>query len=206
MSQDQTDTLDPASATGIATLDDLRRHLQWAIEVEHSTLPPYLTALYSLDPERNADAVQLISGVFVEEMIHLALAANLLNAVGGRPVLDAPTCCRPTHGRCRTPTRPSSCPSCRSARRRSGCSCAWNSRPVPATRPRAITTRRSASSTTRSRGPAAPVRRTGRGPGLRRGPGPSGRRRPVRPHGGAPRSGHRPQLGARRPGGDRRAG
>ncbi|MEU8809090.1 ferritin-like protein [Streptomyces violaceoruber] len=90
MSQDQTDTLDPASATGIATLDDLRRHLQWAIEVEHSTLPPYLTALYSLDPERNADAVQLISGVFVEEMIHLALAANLLNAVGGRPVLDAP--------------------------------------------------------------------------------------------------------------------
>ncbi|MFD0455396.1 hypothetical protein ACFQ2H_03725 [Streptomyces violaceoruber] len=40
MSQDQTDTLDPASAAGIATLDDLRRHLQWAIEVEHSTLPP----------------------------------------------------------------------------------------------------------------------------------------------------------------------
>ncbi|MEU1303005.1 ferritin-like domain-containing protein [Streptomyces shenzhenensis] len=31
-----------------------------------------------------------MSGVFVEEMIHLALAANLLNAVGGSPVLDAP--------------------------------------------------------------------------------------------------------------------
>jgi Ferritin-like len=28
--------------------------------------------------------------VFVEEMLHLALAANLLNAVGGEPVLDAP--------------------------------------------------------------------------------------------------------------------
>ncbi|WP_275413708.1 ferritin-like domain-containing protein [Streptomyces rubrogriseus] len=90
MSQDQTDMLDNESATGITTLDDLRGHLQWAIEVEHSTLPPYLTALYSLDAERNADAVQLIGGVFVEEMIHLALAANLLNAVGGRPVLDAP--------------------------------------------------------------------------------------------------------------------
>jgi hypothetical protein len=26
---------------GIATLDDLREHLQWAIELEHATLPPY---------------------------------------------------------------------------------------------------------------------------------------------------------------------
>lgn len=90
MPDDRIDTSDSSSGTGIASLDDLRRHLQWAIEVEHSTLPPYLTALYSLDPERNADAVQLIGGVFVEEMIHLALAANLLNAVGGQPLLDAP--------------------------------------------------------------------------------------------------------------------
>jgi hypothetical protein len=90
MFQDQSDNFDTASTTGIATLDDLRTHLQWAIELEHATLPPYLTALYSLDPERNAEAAQLISGVFVEEMIHLALAANLLNAVGGQPRLDAP--------------------------------------------------------------------------------------------------------------------
>ncbi|POX62858.1 hypothetical protein C3492_14375 [Streptomyces sp. Ru62] len=90
MFQDQPDKVDTVSTTGIATLDDLRRHLQWAIELEHATLPPYLTALYSLDPERNAEAAQLIGGVFVEEMIHLALAANLLNAVGGQPRLDAP--------------------------------------------------------------------------------------------------------------------
>ncbi|MGR6998519.1 ferritin-like domain-containing protein [Yinghuangia aomiensis] len=50
----------------------------------------YLTALYSLDPNRNAQAVELLSSVFVEEMIHLALAANLLNAVGGRPRIDTP--------------------------------------------------------------------------------------------------------------------
>ncbi|MFJ5270791.1 ferritin-like protein [Streptomyces sp. NPDC088358] len=90
MLQDKFDHSDDLSTTGIATLEDLRRHLQWAIEVEHSTLPPYLTALYSLDPARNADAAQLIGGVFVEEMIHLALVANLLNAVGGQPRLDAP--------------------------------------------------------------------------------------------------------------------
>ncbi len=79
----------PAKAP-ITTLESLREHLQWAIELEHATLPPYLCALYSLDPQRNPDAVQAVSGVFVEEMLHLALAANLLNAVGGQPVLDAP--------------------------------------------------------------------------------------------------------------------
>ncbi|WP_218019775.1 ferritin-like domain-containing protein [Rhodococcoides yunnanense] len=74
----------------IETLDDLRTHLQWAIELEHSTIPPYMYALYSLDLSRNSEAAQVISSVFVEEMLHLALAANLLNAVGGKPVLDSP--------------------------------------------------------------------------------------------------------------------
>ncbi|VVJ21113.1 Uncharacterised protein [Amycolatopsis camponoti] len=72
------------------TLDDLRRHLQWAIELEHATIPPYLCALYSLDPARNPEAVQVVGSVLAEEMLHLALAANLLNAVGGSPALDTP--------------------------------------------------------------------------------------------------------------------
>lgn len=72
----------------IDSLDALREHLQWAIELEHATLPPYLCALYSVDPTRNPDVAQALGGVFVEEMIHLALAANLLNAVGGQPRLD----------------------------------------------------------------------------------------------------------------------
>ncbi|MFG2472871.1 ferritin-like protein [Streptomyces canus] len=75
----------------IETLDSLREHLQWAIELEHATLPPYLCALYSLDPSRNPDAAQAVGSVFVEEMIHLALAANLLNAVGGEPRLEPTT-------------------------------------------------------------------------------------------------------------------
>ncbi|SEH03964.1 Zn-finger domain of CDGSH type-containing protein [Nonomuraea solani] len=74
----------------IDSLDGLREHVQWAIELEHATLPPYLCALYSLDPERNPDAVEVVGSVFAEEMLHLALAANLLNAVGGRPRLDTP--------------------------------------------------------------------------------------------------------------------
>jgi hypothetical protein len=84
-----------AALPSIDTLDDLRQHLQWAIELEHATLPPYLCALYSLDPTSNADASEVLTGVLVEEMLHLGLAANILNAVGGRPSLDDPALLQP---------------------------------------------------------------------------------------------------------------
>src|SRR5262250_1804845 len=74
----------------IATLDSLREHLQWAIELEHCTIPPYLCALYSVDAERNPEVCEVVASVVVEEMLHMTLAANLLNAVGGSPRLDSP--------------------------------------------------------------------------------------------------------------------
>src|SRR6266550_2587762 len=74
----------------ITSLASLREHLQWAIELEHATIPPYLCALYSIKPGRNLEAVEVISSVVVEEMLHLTLAANFLNAVGGRPRLAIP--------------------------------------------------------------------------------------------------------------------
>ena len=78
------------SFAGITTLADLRRHLQWAVELEHATVPPYLCALYSLDPARNPEVAEIMGSIFVEEMLHMLLAANLLNAVGGRPRIDTP--------------------------------------------------------------------------------------------------------------------
>jgi len=74
----------------ITTVEDLRTRLQWAIEIEHSIIPPYLCALYSIKPGRNREAVEAITSVFIEEMLHMTLAANVLNAVGGSPVLDQP--------------------------------------------------------------------------------------------------------------------
>jgi hypothetical protein len=74
----------------IASIESLREHLQCAIELEHSTLPPYFCALYSLDPSRNPVATEVLVSVLMEEMLHLTLAANLLNAAGGRPRLDTP--------------------------------------------------------------------------------------------------------------------
>ena len=68
----------------------LRRALQTAIELEHATIPAYLYALFSLKAGRNREVADIIRGIVVEEMMHMALAANILNAVGGTPVLDRP--------------------------------------------------------------------------------------------------------------------
>jgi len=74
----------------ITTLESLREHLQWAIELEHFTIPPYLCALYSLGSGSNPEAVETLTSVLIEEMLHLTLAANILNAVGGQPRLNTP--------------------------------------------------------------------------------------------------------------------
>jgi hypothetical protein len=73
--------------SGIDTLDKLRGHLQTALEVEHATIPPYFTAWLSSNEEANFEAARIVRSVMLEEMLHLALVANLLNAVGGRPNL-----------------------------------------------------------------------------------------------------------------------
>jgi len=68
----------------------VREALQTAVELEHAVIPPYLYALYSLVPRGNRTAAQIVRSVADEEMLHLTLAANLLSAVGGSPVLDSP--------------------------------------------------------------------------------------------------------------------
>lgn len=68
----------------------LRTLLQAAVQLEHATIPPYLTALYSLDPGVPWQVTEVFRSVVVEEMLHLVLAANVLNAIDGRPVTCAP--------------------------------------------------------------------------------------------------------------------
>ena len=64
--------------------------LQQAIELEHSTIPPYMYALYSIVPGRNEAIAGIIESIVIEEMLHFVLASNVLNALGGSPVLDKP--------------------------------------------------------------------------------------------------------------------
>lgn len=67
----------------IETVADLHEYLYAAMQLEHATIPPYLMALYSIKPGTNSDATHVLRVVVVEEMLHLTLAANLMNAVGG---------------------------------------------------------------------------------------------------------------------------
>jgi hypothetical protein len=68
----------------IRTREQLREHLALAMRVELSTIPPYLYAMYSLEDGRS-EAARLLMSIVAEEMLHLALAANLLVAIGGEP-------------------------------------------------------------------------------------------------------------------------
>lgn len=74
----------------ILTREDLHEHLKTAIELEHATIPTYLCALYSIKDGHNLEAAEVIRSVVMEEMLHMTMAANLLNAVGGTPEIDQP--------------------------------------------------------------------------------------------------------------------
>jgi hypothetical protein len=68
----------------------LRRYLQNAVELEHATIPPYLTAMYSLRPGTNEEISSLVRSVVIEEMLHMTIAANILVAIGGSPQINNP--------------------------------------------------------------------------------------------------------------------
>ncbi len=77
----------------VQNLDDpqaLREALQTAVELEHATIPTYLYALYSIEPGTNAEIASLLLSIVIEEMMHMALACNILNAIGGAPEIDKP--------------------------------------------------------------------------------------------------------------------
>ncbi|MDG2279399.1 MAG: ferritin-like protein [Flavicella sp.] len=72
----------------IDSLKKLKDSIQTAIELEHATIPPYLTAMFSLANTKNTKIAGLIHSVVIEEMLHLTIACNLLNAIDGSPVLN----------------------------------------------------------------------------------------------------------------------
>jgi hypothetical protein len=57
--------------------------LQLAAELELATIPPYLTALLSIQRPASREAAELIRSVMIEEMLHLALVANIMTGLGG---------------------------------------------------------------------------------------------------------------------------
>jgi hypothetical protein len=72
------------------SLAKVQQSLQHAVKLEHATIPVYLYALYSLDGASNREIASIIQSVVIEEMLHMVLACNVLNAIGGSPVIDTP--------------------------------------------------------------------------------------------------------------------
>jgi len=79
--------------------EEVKQLLAWAIRIELSTIPPYATAAYTISQagqydsimpaQVNAQPMEVIRQVMVEEMLHMTLAANILNALGGEVVLNS---------------------------------------------------------------------------------------------------------------------
>src|SRR5215831_7538720 len=124
----------PGPATEPPLLVESREQLVYLItqacELEQGVLCEYLFALYSLkrDPQDGLSSQQLaqvarwgqtLSKVAIQEMQHLALATNLLTALGAMPHLHRPNSPSAASGTRRT------CSSrwCRSVRRRCATSC-----------------------------------------------------------------------------------
>lgn len=75
----------------IQDLDELKMALQIAVEVELATLPPYLTAMYSINSSVGGGAKEIYDDfhdIILQEMSHFGLACNMLLSVGGSPVVD----------------------------------------------------------------------------------------------------------------------
>ncbi|WP_208853277.1 ferritin-like domain-containing protein [Streptomyces albofaciens] len=62
----------------------IRGALQTAVALEHSTMPLYCAAMYSLEVQ-NYPSYNTIRSVLMEEMVHMAIAANMVAALGGTP-------------------------------------------------------------------------------------------------------------------------
>ena len=69
-------------------MDWLLSALQSAIELEHATLPLYLSAMFSLQVQ-GYTVYNLVRSVAMEEMVHMAIACNILAALGGTPRIKA---------------------------------------------------------------------------------------------------------------------
>ena len=70
--------------------DDVVDLVHQAVRLELATIPPYLTAMLSLKPGTNRVIWWAIHDVVVDEMLHMLIGCNLLNALGARPALDDP--------------------------------------------------------------------------------------------------------------------
>ena len=76
----------PAEAHDLAWL---KRALQAAVQLEFATIPPYLSAYWSIK-DLDGDIASTILGIALDEMRHMGLVCNLLAGLGEQPKIAQP--------------------------------------------------------------------------------------------------------------------
>lgn len=66
----------------------LRDSLAAAVQLELATLPPYLTAYWSIKSP-TGEAASLVKSIALQEMCHMGQAANILTGIGGPPHINS---------------------------------------------------------------------------------------------------------------------
>jgi len=82
-----------ASVASATSPNDLFDALQSAIELEHSTIPLYMTSVLSIKDSAIGSMRQIsrtISDIMIQEMLHMNIACNILIAIGGNPSINHP--------------------------------------------------------------------------------------------------------------------
>ncbi|KAI8514877.1 hypothetical protein Bbelb_074680 [Branchiostoma belcheri] len=72
------------------SLRDIKQNLHTALQLEWTTIPPYLSAYYSIKEGYNNNISEILRSVVVEEMFHMSLVSNILNFLGESPILNDP--------------------------------------------------------------------------------------------------------------------
>ena len=87
------------SMQALMTVPVAHRDIQWladslqeAVQLEWSTVPPYLCAYWSIRmgtgvPQATRDIALTIESIVIEEMLHMSLACNMLAGIGGTPAI-----------------------------------------------------------------------------------------------------------------------
>lgn len=83
-----TDTSDDVDL--VCSKKNVVKQLQTALRLEWSTIPTYLTTLYSIPDGCNVEIYNLIRLVVMQEMFHFALVGNMIIALGEVPEIDSP--------------------------------------------------------------------------------------------------------------------
>ncbi len=73
------------------SIEDIYALVQTAIDLEFSTLPPYLYAKFAIPDGMNPAAADRLQAIVGQEMIHMCLACNIMNALGGTVGINPPT-------------------------------------------------------------------------------------------------------------------